>query len=599
MAKSAKGKKAKKADFQKVKLKVGKKLKKAQNETKTDFRARKIILKEQLAVKPTQVLVTKKRHDVKELLSRLSYHNVYVRQDGVNGLKELVNHNEPPLLLPHLSTFVVRATPCILDPDPLIRTSVIKFLEALIMKMGPSIEPYFHILATHLSCAMVHLNVGVQGDSLQLMKVLIRHTPKLVARHANTVLNNFISLIARKTSSSSNKAESKQPTVVNFNFSSLLQAPSKNPLAGHAGRLSLLVELSNFLEAILEEQRRIQDDVPYTAWETVVIGSVPPLNYGNNSQNKLEELWLFSNPKQVEEFTVTVVRLLMQLWLEVDSNHSHDSSAGGNALNEEGVETLSCIVNIIMHLWKITQICTQEHPRETHWIKSFFGSDFMKRILSGFPFCCQVTPLQHKKRKKAKDNEKERQTEQEKRTLKHCDDLNVLLALFGTQMYFKGHQRKAMNFFTKLLRDGNRDGQYNMSAVVNIIIELLPVSKGDEVSAVISAAHTCFSRLHHLKKDRALLLDLLLATTDMNYSYMWRSEIVSQWIEDIVNDLVSGAVREPLLKAAISLRLLGNTNIKPLLLANKAQITESVTAKGVQGMTAKQIEQKLSFLLKD
>ena len=64
--------------------------------------------------------------------------------------------------------------------------------------MGPSIEPYFIILATHLSCAMVHMNVGVQSDSLQLMKVLIKHTPTLVARHANTVLNNFINLIARK-----------------------------------------------------------------------------------------------------------------------------------------------------------------------------------------------------------------------------------------------------------------------------------------------------------------------------------------------------------------------------------------------------------------
>ena len=66
MATSRKAKKAKKADFAKVKLKVGKKLKKAQNETKVDFKARKIILKEQLSDKKSSgQIVTKKQHTVK------------------------------------------------------------------------------------------------------------------------------------------------------------------------------------------------------------------------------------------------------------------------------------------------------------------------------------------------------------------------------------------------------------------------------------------------------------------------------------------------------------------------------------------------------
>lgn len=65
MTKSGRAKKAKKADFAKVKLKVGKKLKKAENETRTDFKARKIILKEQLVQKSAKTLQTKKKHDIK------------------------------------------------------------------------------------------------------------------------------------------------------------------------------------------------------------------------------------------------------------------------------------------------------------------------------------------------------------------------------------------------------------------------------------------------------------------------------------------------------------------------------------------------------
>lgn len=598
MGKSVRAKKAKKADFAKVKLKVGKKLKKAQNETKTDFKARKIILKEQLALKSTTVLITKKRHDIKELVSRLSYHNVYVRQDGLNGLRELINRYEPSVIVPHLSTFISRVAPCILDSDPIIRNSATKFMEALIIKMGPSIEPYFHILATHLSCAMVNLNVRVQGDSLQLMKVLIKHTPKLVARHANTVLNNFINLIARKTASS--KTDTPKPVaVVSFNFGSLLQTPCKNPLSGHTGRLSLLVELSNFLEAVLAEHGCIQQQIPYTTWETVVVGSVPPIACNDTISNKNEELWLFSDQQKLEEFTDTVIRLLMQLWLEVDSHNTVDTSAGGNALKEEGVETLSCIVNIITHIWRITQICTQENPKKCKWLKKHFGSDFMERIMSGFPFCCQVTPLVNKKKRKQREADQDRQKEAEKQNLKYCDDLNVLLALFGTQMMFKGHRVRAVNFLSKLFRDGNRDGQYNMNAVIKIIKEILPPAPKGEIITIISSAHACYARLHPLKKDRSLLLELLLVATDMNHQYMWKCTCIDLWIEDVVKDLVAGEVREPLLQAAIDLRLRDNTNIKSLLLSKKVEISEAVKAKGVQGMTTKHLDEQLHFLLKD
>lgn len=597
MAKSAKAKKAKKADFQKVKLKVGKKLKKAQNETKTEFKARKIILKEQLTVKATKTLVTKKQHDITELLSRLNYHNVYVRQDGINGLRELVNRYEPSLLLPHLSTFILRGAPAILDSDPLIRTSATKFLEAIIIKMGPSIEPYFRILATHLSCAMVHLNVGVQGDSLQLIKVLIKHTPKLIAHHANTVLNNFLSLIARKAKSSKQESKTGTPKpIVTFNFSGLLQPKVKNPLAGHAGRLSLLVELSNFLEAVLVEHGRMQKEIPHTTWDTVIMGSVPPLTCDDS--DKADELWLFTDIEKLEEFTNTVLRLLMQLWLEVDEGNFEDSSAGGNALNEEGVETLSCIVNIIMHIWRITQICTQEHPRKCRWLKAHFSSDFMKRIMNGFPFCCQVSAVKSKKRKKDKEAQGH-EDEAEKQKLKHCDDLNVLLSLFGTQMSLKFHQSKAVNFLSQLLRDGNRDGQYNMTAVVKIIKELMAPAQKSEIQTIVSASHICFVRLHPLKKDRALLLDLLLEVLGKDHQYMWSYTSVTQWIEQIVKDLVGGDVRERELHVAISLRLRNNTDIRALLLSEKEKILDAVRKKGIQGLTSEELEKKLKSLLKE
>lgn len=60
MAKSRRHKKIRKQEIHKIKLKLGKKLKKSQNETKTDFKAQKIVLREQLSKKTQSSLVTKK-----------------------------------------------------------------------------------------------------------------------------------------------------------------------------------------------------------------------------------------------------------------------------------------------------------------------------------------------------------------------------------------------------------------------------------------------------------------------------------------------------------------------------------------------------------
>lgn len=55
-----------------------------------------------------------------------------------------------------------------------------------------------NVLAMHLSCAMVHLNMHVQGDSLKMMNLLVTRCPALIARHASTLLTNFLNLISRK-----------------------------------------------------------------------------------------------------------------------------------------------------------------------------------------------------------------------------------------------------------------------------------------------------------------------------------------------------------------------------------------------------------------
>ncbi|KAG7171808.1 Testis-expressed protein 10-like, partial [Homarus americanus] len=773
MTKSARAKKNKKADFAKVKLKVGKKIKKAQNETRTDFKARKIILKEQLEKKSDQTLLTKKKHNIKELLSRLSHSSSYVRQDGVTGLLEIVKKNQKADLEPFLPTMIQGVAPSIFDTDTLIRTSAIKFMDALILKVGNSIEPYFNIVATHLSCAMVHLNINVQGDSLKLMRVLTRHTPQLIARHADTLLKNFVSLISRKASSAQMITRSKPNKV---DFSRLLHVNPNNNLTAHKWRLQLLQELSSFLEAILGEQRRVQAQVPYTLWQTIVDGSLPPVVCGDSVQGKTQESGVFSDPWQLEKFCFSIIPLLFQIWAEVDIqemagsatplmamkvtrfsdaemesmermlstkaiknisdsweeitqqnmnnnlrklissfemamdmalemdpnvdrsctfihnvkkdirayyevlekrknaqqmtrciyhgqtfnlqctnhptyiqqktafslqqvNHSlqplennsfqckltpimsevaddlcsddesemaddpgseesevADDPGSGNTLSGEGVQTLSCIVSIITHLWHITQLCTNQQPSQCTWFMVQLKSKYMSKIMCGFPYYCHMSTSQ---KKLSRSGVKKLTTEGDY-SLRHCDDVNVSLALLTMQLSSSEvFQEEAVNFLSKLLRDGNQDRQYNLGSVVTILLDLLQVIPKSQGEILVNAAQTCYSNFHPLKKDRALLLQILLAATDVDHTYLWDCRNISVWVDQLVDDLVRGDVREALLDSAIILRLRDNTKFKHLVLTSREEIKEKIQSKGVQGMAPSEVNKKLLFLLKD
>lgn len=61
--------------------------------------------------------------------------NTYVRQDGLNGLLELVKKNEMEMLLPKLSQIISGVAPCVFDIDFLIRSATIKFIETLLVKV--------------------------------------------------------------------------------------------------------------------------------------------------------------------------------------------------------------------------------------------------------------------------------------------------------------------------------------------------------------------------------------------------------------------------------------------------------------------------------
>ncbi|CAL4108262.1 unnamed protein product [Meganyctiphanes norvegica] len=590
MAAKSGAKARKKADFQKVKFKVGKKLAKAQNETKTDFKARKIILKEQLVKKPTEGLVTKKRLNVKELLTRLSHQSVFVRQDGINGLIELVEGNPKESIVPVLSSIVPGVCPAVLDTDSMLRTSTSKLIEAIIVKVNMSIEPYFHILATHLSCAMVHLNTGVQADSLKLMRVLIKNSTALLARHANTLIENFINLISRKVSNT--QSSGSYISSGKIDISRILHVNPNNNITSLNFRVRLLVELGAFLAGILGERQRIQVSLPYDSWQTIIVGSLP-----NSIRNEgKQEVWLLSDPVQLEKFCASLLPLLQQTWSEVDPGKDRHNTAG-EALPDQAADTLACILNIITQLWKVTEVCTQTSPIEVDWFTSQLRPG-LNSLIAGFPYCRHRTKLSKKKKKS-----QEMLLLEEEEEFHHFDSVNVSLAFLAGQYYQDEElQNDIQSFLIALLSDPKRDGGYNVSHAVELILRLLPADTGKsqsyEESALIDSICSCYSRLHPLKKSRITLLQVLLHITDIDHRNLWSFTSVSAWCVKLVEDLASRDIQAGMLDVA---RQLKQRNCKQFVQALKSKensLRENIQKRGVRGLTTEDANRQLSFILK-
>ncbi|XP_014398714.1 PREDICTED: testis-expressed sequence 10 protein isoform X2 [Myotis brandtii] len=129
-------------DFQKVKLKVGKKKPKLENATVTNFKTKTIHLPEQL--KEDGILPTNNRKlNIKDLLSQMHHYNAGVKQSALLGLKDLLSQY-PFIIDAHLSNILSEVTAVFTDKDANVRLAAVQLLQFLAPKIrAEQISPFF------------------------------------------------------------------------------------------------------------------------------------------------------------------------------------------------------------------------------------------------------------------------------------------------------------------------------------------------------------------------------------------------------------------------------------------------------------------------
>ncbi|XP_073979718.1 testis-expressed protein 10 [Rhodnius prolixus] len=186
----------------KVKLKSSKTvLPKGQNLTDTNFKVKKIVIKDQVKPHEKGELLSTTKLNVQDLLSRLGHHNVNMRKEALEGLTELISSHSEQILHSYLSVLLKNVTKSILDFVGLIRKDAIRLLSNIFSKTQcQQLEPFFPSMSSYLICGLTHIDYGIRVDSLYLLDIFLKHVPKLCANSAPKILPVCLDLISHKGS---------------------------------------------------------------------------------------------------------------------------------------------------------------------------------------------------------------------------------------------------------------------------------------------------------------------------------------------------------------------------------------------------------------
>ncbi|XP_018053020.1 PREDICTED: testis-expressed sequence 10 protein homolog [Atta colombica] len=407
MSKNHKRLKRLKSEKAKVKLKAKTvhQLTKGLNATDTSFKVKKILIREQLKQRDeTEVLSTRKLN-IDDLLTRFRHHNSTVRQDALKQLKDILLQNPPKSLHSRLNSLLHGIAALSLDKEKEIRTNsfhALNFILGLIS--NEQLTPLREIIISYLSCAMTHIDPHVKEDSLLFLDVLIQNCNSVLAKDSHKILPNFLGMICRLHN---------EDSPVTQLITTSLHSKSTNV----KWRIKVLERLANLFISIVSYRKLCigtRSIMPlfvktkkYTKFIPVYSDSATQFCEINLNEDMMS---IDNREKEIlptEEF-VKYVNLLMPLmsdiWLEVCPDEKIESYTEITILSE----TAALLKNVIVIMQSIVQyidMLDQDDynvKRMKHWFKDTFHNAYIKNFLSRFPYG-KVKPFINESRKRQKD----------------------------------------------------------------------------------------------------------------------------------------------------------------------------------------------------
>ncbi|KAB1279738.1 Testis-expressed protein 10 [Camelus dromedarius] len=582
-------------DFQKVKLKVGKKKPRLENATVTNFKTKIIHLPEQL--KEDGTLPTNNRKlNIKDLLSQMHHYNAGVKQSALLGLKDLLSQY-PFIIDAHLSNILSEVTAVFTDKDANVRLAAVQLLQFLAPKIrAEQISPFFPLVSAHLSSAMTHITEGIQEDSLKVLDILLEQYPALITGRSSILLKNFVELISHQQLSKG---------LVNRDRSQswILSVNPNRRLTSQQWRLKVLVRLSKFLQALADGSSRLreseglqeQKENPHATSNSIFINwkehandqqHIQVYENGGSQPNVSSQFRLrylvgglgsmdegLSSTENLKGFIEIIIPLLIECWIEAVP--PQPAAALGSGVEREPLQVMQQVLNIISLLWKLTKQhdethklmplsakgvvkCTflgreeEKNPVKESWLRKNYLIDFRHHFMSNFPYALKEIT----KHKRKETNKSFKQCTILSNNVDHLllnltlSDIMVSLANASTLQKDSNWIEVIRKFVTETLEDGSRLNSKQLNRLLGVSWRLMQIQPNREATeSLIKAVYTLYQQRGLLLPVRTLLLKFFSKIYQKeelrSYRVRCRSKVLSRWLAGLPLQLAHLGSRNP------------------------------------------------------
>ncbi|XP_055461249.1 testis-expressed protein 10 [Psammomys obesus] len=558
-------------DFQKVKLKVGKKKPKLENATATNFKTKAIHLPEQL--KEDRTLPTNNRKlNIKDLLSQMHHYNAGVKQSALVGLKDLFSQY-PFIIDAHLSNIISEVTAVFTDRDANVRLAAVQLLQFLAPKIRPEqISPFFPLVSAHLSSAMTHITEAIQEDSLKVLDVLLEHYPALITARSNILLKNFVELIShQQLSKGLLNRDRSQPWILSVN-------PNRR-VTSQQWRLKVLARLSKFLQALADGSSRLreseglqeQKETPHATSNSIFINwkdhandqqQIQVYENGGSQPNVSSQFRLrylvgtlgavdedLSSPENLKGFIEIIIPLLIECWIEALPPQL--TASVGHGVEREPLQVMQQVLNVISLLWKLSKLQDETHTLES-WLRKNYLTDFKHHFMSHFPYALKEITKQRKK--------------ETNKSIKHCtvlsnnvdhlllnltlSDIMVSLANASTLKNDSSWIETIRKFVTETLKGGVRLNSKQLNRLLGVSWRLIQMQPNREATeSLIKAVYALYQQRGLLLPVRTLLIKFFSKIYQKeelrSYRVRYRSRVLSRWLAGLPLQLSHLGSRNP------------------------------------------------------
>ncbi|XP_050794104.1 testis-expressed protein 10 isoform X2 [Gopherus flavomarginatus] len=558
-------------DFQKVKLKVGKKKPRLENATDTNFKTKAIYLPEQL--KEDGILPTNNRKlNIKDLLSQMHHYSAGVKQSALLGLKELLSQY-PFIIDAHLSNILSEVAAVFTDKDSGVRVAAIRLLQFLAPKIrAEQIAPFFPLVSAHLSSAMTHISEGIQEDSLKVLDILLGEYPILLTNRCSMLLKNFVELISHQQLSKNLKSREK--------ISWMLSVNPNRRVTSQQWRLNVLIRLKKFLQALVDGSSGSEDDEGIQeqkensqfmrnsvciSWKEHASNQQHIQLYENggsqpriNSAFRLRSLVSvtdsvekgLSSAENLKGFIEIIIPLLIECWIEA-SPAQLAAPILGNLLEPESQQLMQQVLSIIYLLWKLTKQHDETHKMEA-WLRMNYLVDFKHHFMRHFPYSLQET-IKHKKRDPYKSTKyymtSSNSVDHLLLNLTLCD-IMVSLASASTLQMDSDWLGMIRKFVTETLQDGCRLNCKQLNRLLGVTWRLMQIQRNKVATeTLIKAVYILYQQRNLLFPVRMLLLKFFSRVYQKeelsSQKIRSRSKVLSRWLAGLPQQLVLLGSRKP------------------------------------------------------